>query len=324
MFAALPPHLVEKAQRAAFALVGLTVLVTVAGVVWKSQNSLNGGLSALPWGAVGLLVAAALTSNLLRFWRYHTTGKALGLNVPFFNMMFIYVVGFGLLPTPGKVGTAIRLWLLKHRYGLSYGRTAPLFVMDLVTDALAIFALCALALLTLPDNPNLHTVGALLAVVLGFGAAGVLLAPRVLRGVVKLGYLLVGKRKKRTFSKMLRLMTTTRKGLGPRLLAITITQSFTGWALISLATSHFLTALGAPLGASEGAAVTTLASIGGFVSLMPAGVGGAELSMAGMLALFQVPLSTAVVATAVWRLATMWLSVVLGLMLLPVALRRMS
>ena len=44
--------------------------------------------------------------------------------------------------TPGKVGEALRLWLLERCHGYRYERTAPLLIGDRLGDAVAITLLC--------------------------------------------------------------------------------------------------------------------------------------------------------------------------------------
>lgn len=316
----VPTTLLHKAQRWAVGLIGLTVAAMLVSAVASGQQALQGGWAAIPWGAIGILLLATVAESILRAWRYVSTGKALGLGVPTHLMLYYYVVGYGLIPIPGKAGTFIRLWLLKKRQNLNYGRTAPIFVMDFITDALAGFGLCAIALACLPEA-HWRAIGLLVGAALLVAVCGILLAPKLLEGSLKLACRLLGKRKMRLFAKLLKLIRTTRNVLGPKILAVTFAQSFIGWALVGAATAYLVTAFGTPLSLAQGTAAAMITNIGGFLSLMPAGTGGAEVSLTGMLAVFGTPMATAVLVTTIWRLIVMWLSVVVGLVALPFALR---
>lgn len=319
---ALPfsPALLKKAERWGFLLIGLTVAVTLGLTVFASGKSLGQQFAAMPWHAIGWLAVATLVESIMRFWRYILAADALALRVPRWRLMYYYTVGYGLIPTPGKVGTAIRLWLLKQYHGIPYSRSAPLLVMDLVSDSLALAALASFTLLVLNDS-RLQTIGLILLIGLAVGLIATLLAPRLMQATLKLLYAMSGKRKPRLFARLLILARTTAQVLGPRLLLATTAFSFAGWAIVGVAIGHLITQMGAPFSAAQGSLAISLATMGGFITMMPAGVGGAEVTMAGLFTLFAVPFGMAVLATAIVRLVVLWATVLIGLALLPLALR---
>ena len=312
--------LLKRAERWVLVLVGLTVTGMLTGVVLTSSRSLGEHIDNFPWAAVGWLMVATVIESILRFWRYHTACKALNLPIPFWRLMFYYSVGYALLPTPGKVGTLIRLWLIKIHHHLPYRRTAPIFIMDLISDAVAMCALGALGLMIL-DHPVLQTLGWLVLTGLVLSVASIFVAPWILVAVVEGLYKFGGRKRARMFVKIRRMITDTKQVLGGRVLFITISQSFVGWAIVGFAVGHLLTAMGSPLSVVEGSIVISIGTMGGFFSMMPAGVGGAEATMGFLLGQFGVPLATIILAVALIRLAVLWFCVAIGLALLPFALR---
>ncbi|NBV54216.1 MAG: UPF0104 family protein [Proteobacteria bacterium] len=315
------PALAKKAERYGIALVALTVAITVAITLFTSHESMVAThATKLPWAAVGWLALATIIESILRFFRYHVAAKALNLPVPLWRMAYYYSVGYALLPTPGKVGTAIRLWLLKQYHGLSYSRTFPLIAMDFLSDAIAMSALACAALIFL-HHPALQLLGVTLASGLIALLIYCLAGPKIMRRILKFIYVTIGRRKPKLFARLLRLNHTSSQVLGWRIMGKTILLSFVGWGLVGWGVAHLVTAMGNPLTLAQGTAVITLGTMGGFLSMMPAGVGGAELAMAGLLKMFGTPLLAAVLATALIRLFVLWLTVVIGLILLPFALK---
>lgn len=315
------PALVKKAEHYVIGLIGLTVAVTLIVTLLAGRESLSASLGAISPSALIWLVVLTIFESFVRFYRYAIAAKALGLKIPFWRLMYYYTVGYGLLPTPGKVGVAIRLWLLKQYHGLPYSRTTPLLIMDFITDALAMASLASFSLLLI-DDPRLKTIGFILAGGLALGLTGVLLAPRYMAGFVKMGYVMAGKRRPRTFARLLTLVRTTSHVLGPKLLFSATALSFVGWAAIGIGVSLLIQGFGHPdFGATEGSLAISLATMGGFLTMMPAGVGGAEVTMAGLFTMFGVPFAQAVLATALVRLLVLWSTVLAGLALLPIALR---
>lgn len=309
----------KRAERWIFALVALTILATFVGVVSTSSKSFTEHWATFPWAAVGWLALATVVESVLRFWRYQTTCKALGLPIPFWRLMYYYTVGYALLPTPGKVGTIIRIWLIKVYHNIGYDRTAPLIVMDLISDAIGMLALGALGLLLL-DNVTLKAMGWLILAGLVASLVALSVAPWVLEKVIGVLYRAGGRHRARLFARLRKILHNC-AGLGGRVLFITVAQSFVGWAIVGIAVGHLVTELGVPFGMVEGTIVITVGTMGGFLSMMPAGVGGAEATMGFLLAQFGVPLATIVIAVALIRLFVLWLSVVIGLICLPFALR---
>lgn len=315
------PALVKKAERYVIGLIGLTVAVTLVVTLLAGRESFTASLSAISPTALLWLIGLTLFESTVRFYRYDIAARALGLKIPFWRLMFYYTVGYGLLPTPGKVGVAIRLWLLKQYHGLPYSRTTPLLIMDFITDALAMASLASFSLLLI-DDPRLNTIGWILGTGLVLGLSGVLLAPRYMAGFVKMGFAMSGHRKPRTFARLLMLVRTTSQVLGVKLLFSTMALSFVGWASIGIGIAMLMQGFGhSHFSATEGSLIISLATMGGFITMMPAGVGGAEVTMAGLFTMFGVPFAQAVLATALVRLIVLWSTVLIGLGLLPIALR---
>ncbi len=315
------PALVKKAERWVIALIGSTVAVTLIVTLLAGRESFSASLQAISPTALLWLIGLTIFESTVRFYRYDIAARALGLKIPFWRLMYYYTVGYGLLPTPGKVGVAIRLWLIKQYHGISYSRSAPLLIMDFITDALAMASLAAFSLLLI-DDPRLNTIGYILGFGLVLGLSGVLLAPRYMASFVKMGYAMAGRRKPRTFARLLMLVRTTSQVLGVKLLFSATALSFVGWASIGIGIAMLMQGFGhQSFTATEGSLIISLATMGGFITMMPAGVGGAEVTMAGLFTMFGVPFAQAVLATALVRLIVLWSTVLVGLGLLPLALR---
>jgi uncharacterized protein (TIRG00374 family) len=315
------PQQLKKAERWIILLIGATVLVTLVATVIASGRSLATNLVSIPWGGLAWLLVATVVANLLRGWRYQIAAEALHLHVPPLRMLYYYTVGYALTPTPGKVGTAIRLWLLRQYHGLPYRRTTPLLVMDLITDAIANFALASFALL-IGGSAHFTGVGIALALALVLGLVGTVIAPHLLGRCVKILYAVSGKRKPRLFARLLQLLNTMSRVFGGKVFLACTLLSLAAWCILGLAMAHLVNGFGQQqLTVAGGALALTLSNIGGFVTMMPAGVGGAEVTMAGLFTLFGIPLGLAVLATALIRIVVLWCTVLVGLAMLPIAMR---
>ena len=95
-----------------------------------------------------------------------------------------------------------------------------------------------------------------------------------------------------------------------------------GWAAEGLAFHLLLGFMGADIGLARSVAIFTFATLAGGLTGAPGGVGGAEAAMVALLALDGVPLETALPATALIRLTTLWFALAIGLLALPLAERK--
>jgi glycosyltransferase 2 family protein len=264
------------------------------------------------------LLATICVTTTLRMHRYVVFAKALGLQVPVRTMYVTFLAGMALLPTPGKVGVALRLYLLKRKYGYPYRRTGPMLLMDALTDSLAMLLVVGMAIAVTGGVAGMGA-GLLLTGGVVAGIMALLFWPAVPRFGVKLLYRLTGRRKPRLFAGMLRLMSVVRRLFGTKVLAGTVLLSFGSWLILIGALSAVWNE--APLSLSVWALAICGGVVAGMASLMPGGMGGAEAGMVGLMVASGVPPVQALTLALVSRILMFWIPIVVGWIALPFAFR---
>jgi uncharacterized protein (TIRG00374 family) len=309
----------KKSERKVISFVAF--LIAVGGIlafIFGGERVLE-PLKRVPIHGLWVLALASLIENVLRIYRYRIFANALKLPVPWGRLVLYYVAGMALLPTPGKIGVVLRLWLLHLHHNIPYRRSSPLLVMDVLTDTIAMLALIAIGILSLG-----HVYGAALGLVLltglTVGIVIVLAAPKFSVAMLKLLYRLSGKRAPRFFAGIKRLLVLLGDLMGWRVLVGGALLSFLAWASFGFAMSYLIIAMGTPVDWNLGAFALSIGTILGVVSMAPAGVGGAEAGMTAILHHFGTPLGTAFIVTMLARLAIIWLPVAVGFIALPWAL----
>jgi uncharacterized protein (TIRG00374 family) len=128
-------------------------------------------------GAGGVAVGCGLTlaGFMLRFCRWQWYLGALGLRVDRLQSFVIYLSGFALTTTPGKVGELLRSAFLA-RHNVTYTQSFAAFFADRLTDLLSVVTLTMIGLSLYPKSRyGLWVLGvALLAVVVLIAAAPLL------------------------------------------------------------------------------------------------------------------------------------------------------
>lgn len=312
----LPPEIGRATRIAAAWAVGLALLLVLA-VPWLGLSETLGRLARLgPWLAAAVL-GLSLLNYALRSLRWQILCRAMAVRLPLGRNTLYYVAGFAFTITPGKLGEVIRLWLLRRDCGAAYERTLGLLVMDRVSDAVPLLALCLVGASRFAGQG--WSVAAMAAVVLG--GLAVVLRPLWLAGLIKLAYGRL-RRAPRLFARALRLLRALQALAAPAVLAQSLTLGLLGWSAEVAGAWLVLHGLGAEVGLAATAFVFAFAMLVGALPLFPGGVGGAEGTMVALLLLLGVDTATALTATALIRLATLGFAVALGFLALPAALHR--
>ncbi|MFZ4406501.1 MAG: lysylphosphatidylglycerol synthase transmembrane domain-containing protein [Paracraurococcus sp.] len=314
--AAPPPRLGRALLRTAATLGAF--LLACGVVLWLARDSDAATAAALlSPGIIAACLALSFSNYMLRGLRWVVLGRAFGVAAPARAQLLYFFAGFALTVTPGKVGEVVRLWLLNRHHGVPYTRSMPLLAGDRVMDMVAI---CLLALAGAALTSQYLLVTAVLAVICTALLAALTHAGLLLRVV---GWTERRVRRAPGLFAKVREVCATLPAIGrPAVLWPALGLSLLGWLAECLVLLLVLDALGATLGLGGSMLVFCLSAVAGAVSLLPGGLGAADLSLLGLLRLVEVPEAAAIVATILVRLATLWFAVVLGFLTLPFALRR--
>ena len=309
----------QQLRKAEFYAVGVAVVfvaaVALSGIV-IGIGDVTARLGLLSAELVAGLLALSLVNYALRTVRWHLFGLRLGMNVPFGRTALVYVAGFSMTPTPGKMGEALRLWLLERIHGFRYARTAAVMIGDRVGDLAAILALC---LFGVGAFAGYGQSTALVAVV---GTALILLLARSgpLLGTIGAAYRVVG-RWPRLFAAARHSVRQTGRLFSPSVVFAALMLGAVGWLAECVGLYWLVNAMGAAISLQAAIFVFSFSLLVGAVSMLPGGLGSTEATMFALLTLADVPADVALAATAVNRAATLWFAVVLGAAVLPSALR---
>lgn len=309
-------------------LVGLLIAVAVVSglAFFGDARQLGAVLRDFEWWLALPVLALTLANYALRFAKWELYLRRLRVpDIGLGTSALVFLAGFSMGLTPGKVGELIKSVFLRRLTGVPVGRTGAIIAAERLTDGIAMLLLAGLGLVQFAYGRPLLAGAALGALAL----LALLRRPRLLGAIVaRLDHLpLVG----RGVVHAVAFVDATDELLGPRLLAGAVGLGVVSWAGECLA--FFLVLIGLGLDPSwQLLLVATFAlavsSIVGAVSMLPGGLGVADASVAGMLLLLvddpAMSRSTAVAATLLIRFSTLWFAVLLGLAALLLLQRRLA
>lgn len=306
------------ARRPLAILIAAVVVFAIVSVA-SDVRAVGDRLGGFGWWAFGAALALAVGNYILRFIRWDLLLRDRDVRVPTRDSALVFVSGFALAITPGKVGELVKSYLLRTMHGVPVARSAPVVIAERVADLLALLVLATI---------GVALYGVALELVIGAGAV-------VGAGMVVLAWPALTHRLAELVTRPRRLQR-----LRPRVheavegLTALSRPSVMAWSSALSAAAWLCECLGFALIVDAfpgtdvpfGLAMLIYASttIAGALSFLPGGLGVTEGAMTLLLVQGShgVDAAAAAAATILVRLATLWFAVGLGVIALAVARRR--
>ncbi|MHA1964115.1 MAG: lysylphosphatidylglycerol synthase transmembrane domain-containing protein [Candidatus Thorarchaeota archaeon] len=312
------------------AFVIFSVIVFAAVGLYGQLDAVVLALASIPWWWVlPVMMGLSFLNYIIRYvkWQYYL--KRIDVHLSHKNSFSVFLAGFTLTTTPGKIGEAIKGYFIRDIDGTPVAKTVPVVVSERVTDLLALVLLAMIGFgIGVNTGDQFLTVLMLGGVV--FVAAIVLsqktFYQKILKRFTSIGPL---KRFQDSFDDIENTMTRT---LGPKPLVLSTIISIPGWfmeclelwLLLSLLFDASLPSL-APASLIlllQATFVHSTASIIGAVSFLPGGVGTYEITSVALITfLLGIPVDLASAATILIRVVTLWFSVIVGFVALGIVTR---
>ncbi len=264
------------------------------------------------WRIFPIALLFTLFNYTLRFFKWHYYLGQIGLKgISKRQSLRLFVAGFPLAVTPGKVGEALKGVWLKQISGMPVGKGVSVVVAERISDGLAVLGLSTVGVIAYPRYwPAFLVILILLLSViilsqirpaalwlLSFGER-IPLVKRFMAGFREFyeGSFTLFRPIPTLFAVGLGIVSWLGEGIGFYFI-------LKGLGLVD--TSRLLV---------TAVFVLSFSTVVGAISALPGGLGAAEVSIAGMLTLLlQVQPAVATTATLLIRLATLWFGVLLGL-----------
>jgi uncharacterized protein (TIRG00374 family) len=248
----------------------------------------------------------SLGNYFLRYIKWHWYLKLLGHRISRFPNFLVFLSGFALTVTPGKVGEFIKAYIVKERFNVPYTASTAVLLMERFTDVAAIVLLSCLGLFL----RFWHWSVAVFSILAMF-AFLMLLRNRSFAGWVidqTTRFRLL-----KRFSGPLR--TFYDEGwilleMGVFIQALLL--SLAAWFLEGLGYALVAWGLGSAITLMEGVFIYSVALLGGALTLFLGGLGATEGGMVGLGIIFGMSRVTSAAATIIIRVMTLWFAVLIG------------
>lgn len=290
-----------------FGFLVFLIVILVGDLQQVSSQVIN-----FKWIYFPLVLLLTLFNYILRFFKWHFYLGQVGVkDYPLQKSARLFLAGFPLAVTPGKVGEALKgVWLEKET-GLPVSKGISVVLAERISDGLGVLILSSLGVIAYPRYWPAF------AIVLG----GLIVLIVIIQIRPAALWLLELASKLPLLKKISAGLREFYEGsyalFKPKALLVAVGLGTVSWLGEGIGMYYVLRGLGVPGGwetLSIAVFVLAFSTVIGAVSALPGGLGAAEASIAGMLVLLLgMTKGTAAAATLLIRFATLWFAVVLGL-----------
>ncbi len=284
-------------------IVLLTALVFVGLAGYGNLREVGQLLADFPplyfLAALGL----AALNYLLRFLRWAYYLKILDLSVPFPVSGLVFLSGLAMTVTPGKLGELLKSYLLRDRVGVPVSASAPVVLMERLTDLFSVALLGLIGLVLLP----LFVSSVLAAVLALVGVAIYFFTTKHTDRLLRLPLI-------RRWNQDLQIAREGMRALSrpAHFLAATV-LGFLAWLSEGAALGVVLKGFGADVNLALSLPIYGGSMLAGAATTLPGGLVGAEGAMVAFLQQAGAGPAVAAAGTLLVRVATLWFAVAIGL-----------
>ncbi len=297
----------------------LAVVVYGAFVAYAGFRDIRTSMAGFRYSALAVALALASFNYVLRFlkWEYYLARLNIR-GIPKIDSLLIFLSGFVLTVTPGKVGEVFKSAVLSSTHGVDVARTAPIVIAERLTDVIGVIVLILIGSIGFAGGLDWAAAGA------GAVVAGLLLILWPVPAARLVAWLETGPAKLRDYAPKvqraygsLRIIATPTALLWPSLLSVV------GWGAEGLALHVLLDGFQVAPPLTLSIFFYATATLAGAIIPVPGGLGVTEAMIQEQLVrLGSVPQAPATSAMILIRFATLWWAVLVGFVALAILRRR--
>src|SRR6476646_910346 len=141
------------------------VAVYVGFSIYADVGRVGDALRSFHWQYALYACLLAATNYAIRFvrWQFYL-GKVGVLNVSLRDSLQVFLAGFALTVTPGKLGEAVKAVLLRASHAIPMSKTAPIVIAERITDLVALLLLALVGVFSYDVDKRFLVAGAVLVV----------------------------------------------------------------------------------------------------------------------------------------------------------------
>ena len=278
-----------------------------AAAIFSDYSAVAAALSTFPFTTLALVLTIVVLGWVIRGWRFHYYLRETGSRVPFLYSLCVFLAGFSLTGTPGKMGEAVKAVFLKDDYGIPATRVVGILLVERLMDLFGVLLLGSFSIVLFARSQGAF----LLCAALVAAGGAFLCLERVYRPILertaRISFLSWAS------EKALGILLSGKELMTARVFMVGLLMSTAAWGLESFSLYLILEGLNLPSTLLEANFVYCFSTIVGALSMLPGGIGGMEAGMVGLLATMGISYSSGLPAVILIRICTLWFAIAVGI-----------
>jgi len=267
-----------------------------------SEKISNFKINYLP--LILLLVSASWIPSIIK---WHFLLKNCEIDIPLTKSISVFLLGIAFEITPGHIGVLMKSQILKTSFNIPRTKTAPIVLVEKVYDLIGAILVSIIGIIIVGIYPYLIIIAILVLAIIFFFMYYKPASEIFFKQITKTKF----------FSKYIENISESykivQKSTNVKVAIICILLAVTYWFIISAAAYYTLIAFDINIiDYFTVLAIYVTSILLGAISFIPAGIGITEGTIAGLLTLEGIDVSTALILSVMIRVLTLWYSVCVG------------
>ncbi len=301
----------SKYKKKILTSVALGALVFLAFSIYADFDNLLKAFREFNWMYFPLILLLTYGNFIIRFFKWEYYRKLLNIDLKTKVSFMIFMSTFVMSVTPGKMGELLKSYLVREENGTPVSRSAPIIIAERLTDFISVVLLCIAGAFVFDYGKNI-----VLGVGIFFVSCVILISSRKLslKIISFLEKLKIFHKVGEKFHEAYESIYTLVK-IKPLLIAVSM--SIVAWFLECLGLFIILKVYSSfthiDVSIMSAVFIYGFSTIIGSIAMLPGGLGLTEASLTGLMVFLKIPKDVSVASTFIIRIATLWFSVVVGI-----------
>ena len=301
----------SKYKKKILTSVVLGALVFLAFSIYADFDNLLKAFREFNWLYFPLILLLTYGNFIIRFFKWEYYRKLLNIELKTKVSFMIFMSTFVMSVTPGKMGELLKSYLVREENGTPVSKSAPIIIAERLTDFISVVLLCIAGAFVFNYGKEI-----VLGVGIFFISCVILISSRKLSlkiiSVIEKFKIFhkVGEKFHEAYESIYALVR-----LKP--LIIAVSMSAVAWFLECLGLYVILKVYSSfthiDVSIMSAVFIYGFSTIIGSIAMLPGGLGLTEASLTGLMVFLKIPKDVSVASTFIIRIATLWFSVVVGI-----------
>ncbi|HLC93986.1 MAG TPA: lysylphosphatidylglycerol synthase transmembrane domain-containing protein [Patescibacteria group bacterium] len=313
-------HIRKHEKKILFVFI-LTIAIYTIFILFVDVKRFFGVSMRFTWEIIPLVLVLSFLNYVFRAIRFHYLLKKIHVFIPLRKSFEIFLAGISMTVTPGKVGEVVKAYLVKKETGTPVSKTIPLLVFERVTDGVAMIIMALAGVYFFRSSFIFFLLSLLVVVVF----VCLVFAKKFIIKLLKNRFHWV---KKSIKDAIITFLKESHHLFHKRVFFQSVFLGVIAWGCEGLALYLLIHQMVGDATVSVGKGIAfsffifSFSAIAAFFAFIPAGLGVAEVSVGSFLVLFfHMTVSQSAFLTLIFRLATLWFGVSVGLIFLSRVLK---